>query len=121
MAEDNETLEDTVAELAKMATELRQDINILGSAIKGINKEVKKVVGGINSDMVSMQKDIEKVLIELSENQKTNESSDYVDLLLSDDLKEREQKLLDEVSQMVKMRLDKVAQPQKRKKFLGIF
>lgn len=110
--EKEETLEEVMA--------IRQDLNVLASAFKQMQKEITKFVNGMNKDMIKAQGDITKCLTELAQNQKNSETNDYLGLLLSDDLKEREIQLIEQVKQIVDMQSKQTEQP-KRKKFLGIF
>lgn len=122
MAEENteKTLEELIAEQTQEIFELQQDLNILATALKKVNKEITKFVNGMNKDMLKAQQDITKCLVELDQNQKNSISNDYLGLLLSDDLKERERQIIDQVKQIVDLQSKQTAEP-KRKKFLGIF
>lgn len=122
MAEEKEeqTLEEIIEDQARELNEMRQDLNVLASAFKQMSSQTTKFVNGMNKDMLKAQQDITKCLVELDSKQKKSASSDYMGLLLSDDLKERERQIIDQVKQIVDLQSKQTTEP-KRKKFLGIF
>ncbi|MBQ3674760.1 MAG: hypothetical protein II923_04115 [Campylobacter sp.] len=122
MAEEKEeqTLEEIIEDQARELNEMRQDLNVLASAFKQMSSQTTKFVNGMNKDMLKAQQDITKCLVELDSKQKKSASSDYMGLLLSDDLKERERQIIDQVKQIVNLQSKQTTEP-KRKKFLGIF
>ena len=123
MAEENEekTLEEIVEEQILEIQNLRQDLNILAMDFKKTKAETDKFVTSMNKDMIQAQNDITRAIVEISNAQKHNVASDYVGVLLSDDLKEREQKLVDEVKQIFSMQSKQNISEPKKKKFLRFF
>ena len=117
---EEQTLEEIIEDQARELNEMRQDLNVLASAFKQMSSQTTKFVNGMNKDMLKAQQDITKCLVELDSKQKKSASSDYMGLLLSDDLKERERQIIDQVKQIVDLQSKQTTEP-KRKKFLGIF
>ena len=82
---------------------LRGDINMLAMYIKDKEAQTEDKIKSIDEDMKSLEKDLVSKLQEIVKNSPSGKSGDveYIKTLLSDDAKEREQRIIDNVISII--------------------